>query len=261
MAHQARKRFGQNFLVDQSVIQRIVHFIHPLETDNLIEIGPGKGALTGDLLAHVKKIQVIELDRDLIPILTRNCANKGELNIIQADALKVELTQLTQTKARIIGNLPYNISTPLLFHLLDQAEWIVDMHFMLQKEVVDRICATPGNKKWGRLSVMLQAKTTVKMLFNVPPHAFNPAPKVQSAIVRLIPKETPAIQPQDWMVFAKIVRAAFSQRRKTIHNTLGLFFNDKQLQFAGVNPTDRAEQISLNQFVALVNLYQSHHLQ
>jgi len=257
MAHQARKRFGQNFLVDQSIIQRIVNAVNPQESDHIIEIGPGKGAITCLILEQTKKMQAIELDRDLVPILAQKCAKIGDLEIIQADALQVDISQLTQFKARIIGNLPYNISTPLLFHLLDQSSAILDMHFMLQKEVVDRMVASPGSKKWGRLSVMLQAKAAIHVLFYVPPEAFKPAPKVNSAIVRLKPFATPLVNKQDWNAFAKIVRAAFSQRRKTIRNTLKDFFDDQALLSAGIKPTDRAEQISLAQFIKLVAMYQS----
>ena len=254
MAHKARKRFGQNFLEDQAIIQQIIQAIDPQEGEHFIEIGPGKGAITRFILPIVKQMQAIELDRDLVPLLAQNCANLGHLEIIQADALKTNIEQLTDSlQIRVVGNLPYNISTPLLFHLLEQSTQIRDMHFMLQKEVVERICAKPGNKKWGRLSVMIQARSQASCLFYVDASAFNPAPKVESAIVRIKPLAQPLVSTEDWHQFEKIVRMAFSQRRKTIRNTLKTLFNDKKLEQAGINPQDRAENIQLTQFIHLLN--------
>ncbi len=252
MAHQARKRFGQNFLEDQAVIQQIIGHISPQKGQKFIEIGAGKGAITQFILPQVEKMQAIELDRDLVPILAAHCKTLGDLEIIQADALKMDIQQLSPNeKVRVVGNLPYNISTPLLFHLLAQSNKIIDMHFMLQKEVVERICAVPDNKKWGRLSVMIQARSKTSHLFNVDASAFNPVPKVESAIVRITPLEKPWVADTDWIYFAKIVRMAFSQRRKTIRNNLKKLFSDETLLTAGIKPTDRAEKIALKQFIAL----------
>ncbi|MEW8584381.1 MAG: 16S rRNA (adenine(1518)-N(6)/adenine(1519)-N(6))-dimethyltransferase RsmA, partial [Candidatus Thiodiazotropha sp.] len=189
MNHHPRKRFGQNFLHDPGTIQRIVQAISPQPDDNLVEIGPGQGAITTELLPLVKRMHAIELDRDLVGPLALRCAALGELQIHNIDALKFDYSSLAEAahSLRVVGNLPYNISTPLLFHLLDQSDQILDMHFMLQKEVVERMAAIPGNKSYGRLTVMLQARAEVTPLFTIGPGAFRPPPKVDSAFVRLLP--------------------------------------------------------------------------
>ncbi|MCF6283140.1 MAG: 16S rRNA (adenine(1518)-N(6)/adenine(1519)-N(6))-dimethyltransferase RsmA [Candidatus Polarisedimenticolaceae bacterium] len=257
MTHKARKRFGQNFLHDPGVIQRIVSSINPQEGDCLVEIGPGQGAITKLLLPKLKRMQVIELDRDLIEPLAQTCGPLGELKIHSADALKFDFHQLTDQPGslRVVGNLPYNISTPILFHLIDQLETIKDLHFMLQKEVVDRMAAGPGSKTYGRLSVMLQAHCQVTPLFDIGPGAFQPAPKVNSAFVRLTPHATPRVVLKDQTYFRKLVTQAFSQRRKTIRNSLRkLMITDDAYLAANVDQKMRPEQLSLEQFAALANV-------
>ena len=253
--HRPRKRFGQNFLIDTSVIQRIVDAVSPKENELVVEIGPGQAALTKPLLNRSRKLTVVELDRDLATGLVQlqtQAADEGMvLTIHQADALKFDFSSLLndeQRELRIVGNLPYNISSPLLFHLLPLGEVISDMHFMLQKEVVDRLAAEPGSKTYGRLSVMVQARCEVEALFEVPPEAFNPAPSVTSAVVRLNPKTL--TQPvQDSMDDLEIVvRAAFAQRRKTLRNCLRGVIEADQLEALGVNPVARPETLSVETF-------------
>ena len=228
--HTARKRFGQNFLQDSNIILQIIQCIHPLKTEHLVEIGPGLGALTTQLLPLAGKLQAIELDRDLAPKLERNCRSLGQIEVFQTDAMKFDFYQLydQSQKLRIVGNLPYNISTPLLFHLFKFAPIIHDMHFMLQDEVVQRMAAAPGNKSWGRLSVMVQYYCEVEKLFTVPPYAFNPAPKVQSAIVKLMPHEQLPFKANDHKHFDQVVTAAFGQRRKTLGNSLSKICSSMQ---------------------------------
>jgi len=259
--HQARKRFGQNFLKDAGIIQGIVAAIDPQSNDNLVEIGPGQGALTLPLLKRHGKLTAIELDRDLIPILQRACASIGPLELIQADVLNVDFRALAQSqggKLRVVGNLPYNISTPLMFHLISQVDAVADMHFMLQKEVVDRMASPPGGRVYGRLSVMLQAQCEITHLFDVAPTCFTPAPKVWSAIVRLTPLET---QPDAKLLNAldKVVRAAFSARRKTLSNALKGTLELAQIHAAGVDPGARAETLSQAQFQALATEFLALH--
>jgi 16S rRNA (adenine1518-N6/adenine1519-N6)-dimethyltransferase len=251
-----RKRFGQNFLRDQSVIQHLVDVIAPQSGDALVEIGPGLGALTVPLLQRVKALDVIELDRDLIGPLQQRCAGLGEVRIHSADALRFDFSTLAHagTKLRIVGNLPYNISTPLLFHLLSQAELLRDMHFMLQKEVVDRLAAAPGTADYGRLSVMVQFRCAVQPLFTIGPEAFDPVPKVDSAVVRLVPHATPPALVRDAGVFGRVVKQAFAQRRKTLHNNFKGLLDDGQLRSAGIDPGWRAERLTLAQFAALSNM-------
>ncbi len=253
--HKARKRFGQNFLHDPSVIQRIVDSIAVKPDDNLVEIGPGKGAITALLLAKAKALQVVELDRDLIPILLAQFANHPGFKIHQADALKFDFAALHQPEQplRIVGNLPYNISTPLIFHLLSLGTQVRDMHFMLQKEVVERMAASPGGKSYGRLSVMTQYHCQVDSLFDVPPECFVPQPKVESAIVRLVPMVPSANVAQDIKLLDKIVTAAFQQRRKTVRNALKNWCTADQLQQLGIDPTARPETLALDQYVVLAN--------
>lgn len=266
MQHFAKKRFGQNFLVDKSVINNIVDSIQPEKNDIMIEIGPGLGAMTKPLLARLDQLNVIELDRDIIPKLVRNCIfanpeNKHKLFINECDVLKFNFTDFynlqtskinNDKKLRIVGNLPYNISTPVLFHLLSFRHLISDMHFMLQKEVVDRITSKPGNKLYGRLSVMLQTYCTVYGLFEVPPYAFEPAPKVNSAILRLQPNIQFEEKVKDFTLYENLVRQAFSQRRKTLKNTLKNICTIEQIESAGLQPSQRAEELSVSDFV---NLY------
>ncbi|MEW7988086.1 MAG: 16S rRNA (adenine(1518)-N(6)/adenine(1519)-N(6))-dimethyltransferase RsmA [Candidatus Thiodiazotropha sp.] len=253
--HRPRKRFGQNFLHDPGIIQRIVQAIDPRPNDNLVEIGPGQGAITTELLPLIGGMHAIELDRDLVGPLAERCTSLGELRIHNTDALKFDFTQLAvaERPLRVVGNLPYNISTPLLFHLLDQADQIRDMHFMLQKEVVDRMAAKPGSKTYGRLTVMLQARAEVTSLFSIGPGAFNPPPKVESAFVRLLPLKPPPYQIDDWDRFSRLVSQAFSQRRKTLRNSLGKLLTADAITAAGIDPGNRAEQLSVAEFVNLAN--------
>ena len=255
MTHKARKRFGQNFLHDPNIIQRIINGINPKEGDNLVEIGPGQGAITTLLLPKLKQMQVIELDRDLIEPLAQRCGSLGRLQIHSADALKFDFRQLANeaSSLRVVGNLPYNISTPILFRLMEQIDIIQDMHFMLQKEVVDRMAAGPGSKTYGRLSVMLQAFCQVIPLFDIGPGAFKPAPKVNSAFVRLIPHASPRAVIKDQDFFHQMVTQAFSQRRKTLRNSLRKILTDETYAVAGVDQKMRPEQLSLEQFAALAN--------
>ena len=264
MQHYAKKRFGQNFLVDTAIINLIVDSIQPQTDDLMVEIGPGLGAMTKPLLSRLDKLNVIELDRDIIPKLINNCvfadaSNRDKLIVNEKDVLKFDFedfhTQLNSNeKLRIVGNLPYNISTPVLFHLLDYRHLIEDMHFMLQKEVVDRIASAPGNKHYGRLSVMLQTFFTVQSLFEVPPYAFEPAPKVNSAILRLQPSQTFDDQIDNFPDYEKLVRQAFSQRRKTLKNTLKDICSVEQIEHVGLSPTQRAEELAVDDFI---NLYKT----
>lgn len=252
----ARKRFGQNFLEDPLVINNIIDAIAPKPSDHMVEIGPGLGALTRELLPRVEKLNVIEIDRDLIPKLRTQWGSLGHLAIHEADILKFDLSTLTSTaqSMRIVGNLPYNITTPVLFYLLDYLPLIKDMYFMLQKEVVDRLSATPNNKQYGRLSILLQYHCQIDGLFTVPPEAFNPAPKVTSAVVRLIPYTSPPYRSHHPALFKQIVANAFNYRRKTLHNSLKGLLSDEQLNQAGISPNLRAEQLSVSDFVRLSNI-------
>lgn len=250
--HRPRKRFGQNFLQHSQVIQQIIAAIAPREDDFLVEIGPGKGALTQPLLAQVRHLVAIEFDRDLVQYL--NSQNWGELTIYQADVLKFDFAQLNQPVLRIVGNLPYNISTPLLFHVLQYADRVQDMVFMLQKEVVERIVAKPNCADYGRLSVMLQYYCQTEKLFDVSPTAFYPPPKVDSSVIQLIPHQTPPVQVYDKTQFEKLVALAFSQRRKTLRNNLKPLLTTEQIEQVGINPQVRAETLTLVEFAALANL-------
>lgn len=253
--HQARKRFGQNFLTDRSIIDRIVRGINPVPGDKLVEIGPGLGALTCPLLQQAGELDVIELDRDIIPKLSHNCGHLGKLRVHQCDVLDFDFSQLASDRSlRIIGNLPYNISTPIIFHLVEQASLIRDTYFMLQKEVVERLAAHPNSADYGRLTIMTQLHFAITPLFLVPPQAFSPQPRVESAIVRLVPHTTPIVELHNQQTFADLVKQAFSQRRKTLHNTLKDLCNDDMLQLAGIHPGQRAQELSLAQFASLANL-------
>jgi 16S rRNA (adenine1518-N6/adenine1519-N6)-dimethyltransferase len=253
--HRARKRFGQNFLTDDMVVARIVAAIHPQRDDHLVEIGPGLGVLTTALLPQVEAMDAIELDRDIIPKLAKQCAERGQLTIHASDALRFDFATLAADgrKLRIVGNLPYNISTPLLFHLLAKHELVQDMHFMLQKEVVDRLAAKPGGKDYGRLSVMMQYHCRVEALFDVPPEAFTPAPKVTSAVVRLVPYAEPPVSVLQLELLDQLVSQAFSQRRKTLRNTLKSLLSAEQMTALDIDPGRRAETLSLAEFASLAN--------
>lgn len=255
MKHRPRKRFGQNFLHDAGIIQNIINAIAPTPGKRIVEIGPGLGALTKHLLQQAGALDVVELDRDLIPYLETEFSALGQLRIHNTDALKFDFCALAKTdeKLHIVGNLPYNISTPLLFHLLDQRHCIQDMYFMLQNEVVNRLAATPGGKAYGRLSVMVQFHCKVDKLFMVPPGAFNPPPKVDSAIVRLVPYERPPVDVNDVDALRKVVMQAFTQRRKTLRNNLKTLLDADAIQDCGIEPGRRAETLSLNEFAALAN--------
>ena len=257
--HKARKRFGQNFLTDQSIIDRIVLSIHPQIEDNLVEIGPGLGALTCPLMDITGKLDVIELDRDIIPKLQFNCGLKGQLSIHNVDVLKFDFASLLQDqtdKLRIVGNLPYNISTPIIFHLAEYADIITDMYFMLQKEVVERLAAKAGDSDYSRLSVMSQFHFNVTPLFLVPPEAFSPRPKVDSAIVKLKPHSQPLVDVGEPEFFSHLVKQAFSQRRKTLRNTLKNLTTDSQLEQVNIDPGQRAQEITLQQYADLSRLLQ-----
>ena len=256
MKHQPRKRFGQNFLHDPGVIGRIVDAVNPQPAERLVEIGPGQGALTFELLRRAGELDAVELDRDLIAPLIAGAAEIGELRVHAHDALSFDFGSLAPAgdALRVVGNLPYNISTPLLFHLLSFAERIRDLHLMLQKEVVDRMVAEPGGKTYGRLSVMVQALCDCRQLFVVGPGAFYPAPKVHSAVIRLVPRARSQIAEVDPGLFAEIVARAFAQRRKTLRNGLRGLMEPESMEAAGINPGARAETLSVTDFVALTKV-------
>jgi 16S rRNA (adenine1518-N6/adenine1519-N6)-dimethyltransferase len=249
--HQPRKRFGQNFLHDPHVIARIVNAVDPRPSQALLEIGPGQAALTRELIARAGHVTAIEIDRDLAARL-RAGFSPAELSLIEADALSVDWTLLAQAgPLRIVGNLPYNISTPLLFALMSIADRVQDQHFMLQKEVVDRMVAAPGSKTYGRLSVMLQQRYRMTRLFDVPRGAFTPPPKVVSSIVRMQPLPAAELDVIDQTGFARVVKAAFGQRRKTLRNSLAELLDAAAIAAAGIDPKARAETLDVAQFVAL----------
>jgi len=251
--HRARKRFSQNFLHDPGVIERIVDAIDPRPGQHLVEIGPGLGALTGPLVGRAGKITAIEIDRDLAERLRARFA-AGEIDLLVADALQLDWPQLARSlggSLRLVGNLPYHVSTPLLFCLLPVADQVQDQHFMLQREVVERMAAAPGGKEYGRLSVMLQARYRIERLFHVAAGSFHPAPKVQSSIVRMTPLASADLAPVAPAVFAEVVSAAFSQRRKTLRNSLGRLLGEAQIEQAGVDPRARAEVLDVAAFVRL----------
>jgi len=263
MKHKARKRFGQNFLTDQAIILQIIQTISAQATDHIIEIGPGKGALTRHLLATCLRLDAIELDRDLIPLLKISLATFSQkFQLINEDVLTVDLCQLqqqNQQKMRIVGNLPYNISTPVLFHFLKYRHCIDDMHFMLQKEVVDRLAATPNNKNYGRLSIIMQYYFRIEKCFDVSPTAFDPAPKVDSAIVALAPYKD--LDKQHGIVLEEtealefICKQAFQQKRKTLRNNLKKIMPDDEIVALGIDPSSRSETLTLQDFIKLANKY------
>lgn len=253
--HKARKRFGQNFLIDQGVINHIVRSIGPREADNLVEIGPGQGAITALLLDQCPRLHVVELDRDLVPILLAQFANYDGFKIHQADALQFDFAQLARPEAplRVVGNLPYNISTPLIFRLLSYHGLIADMHFMLQKEVVERMAAQPGDKNYGRLGIMTQYFCEVEHLFDVGPECFRPIPKVDSAIVRLTPYKQLPLVANNMPLFEKLVKTVFQQRRKTLRNTLKQLLSTATIEALELDLGRRPETLSLEEYVLLSN--------
>lgn len=253
MIHKARKRFGQNFLIDHNVIFKIIDSINAQKGEHWVEIGPGLGAITEPLLAQDISLDVIELDRNLVRLLKHKFRENNKLTLHSADVLNFNFFLLPKKgeKLRIVGNLPYNISTTLLFYLLNSINFIEDMHFMLQKEIVERICAKPGSKIYGRLTVMMQLFCKTELVFYVLPESFNPIPKVTSAMIRLIPHQKLALEAKNLKYFSDLVTSAFSQRRKTIQNSLKKLITKKQIISVGINPKLRAESITLAQFIQL----------
>lgn len=250
----AKKSLGQHFLHERGVVAKILLAVDPQPGDRLVEIGPGQGAMTFPLLDRHGALTAIEFDRDLLVPLAEHARDHGALTLIHADVLNVDFTELAAgTPIRLVGNLPYNLSSPILFHALDHAAAVRDMHFMLQKEVVDRMAAGPGSKVYGRLSVMLQAYCRVTALFTVAPGAFRPPPKVDSAVVRLVPRAPAEIGIDDPRRFADVVRAAFGQRRKTLRNALQTVCDSDTIVAAGIDPQARAEQLPVADFVRLAN--------
>ncbi len=262
--HTARKHFGQNFLVSDGVIRKIIDAVAPRNGDTVVEIGPGLGALTAPLLERIDHLHVVEIDRDLIARLHERYPPE-RLTIHEGDALEFDFGALKTdpgSRFKILGNLPYNISSPLLFHLAAYAGQVYDMHFMLQREVVDRMVAAPGSSEFGRLSVMLQYRYHMERLFIVPPGSFNPPPKVDSAIVRMIPIDLKKVgsgeTATDETLFAKVVATAFSQRRKMLRNTLRALISEAQLTALGIIPTARAEDLSVADFIHIANALVPH---
>jgi 16S rRNA (adenine1518-N6/adenine1519-N6)-dimethyltransferase len=248
-----RKRFGQHFLHDAAVVRRIVAAIAPQPTEHLVEIGPGLGALTVPLLSQIPELDAIEIDRDAIRELRQLSAGRGTLRIHESDVLKFDIASLRTDprQLRLVGNLPYNISTPLLFHLLKSRQHILDMHFMLQKEVVDRMAANPNDDAYGRLTVMLAPWVKVESLFDVGPGAFRPPPRVVSSIVRLTPYQEPPFAIENFEHFSRVVAAAFAQRRKTLRNALKPLMSADGIASAGIDPNARGETVSPEGFAAL----------
>ncbi len=255
MTGKLRKRFGQHLLTNPNTITSIVKVIHPKIDDRLVEIGPGRGAITIPILKNVGKLHAIELDRDIAKEVTERCRNLGELTIHQGDVLNFDFNQLASTDMpiRLFGNLPYNISTPLLFHLLKFSNLIIDMHFMLQKEVVDRITAKTGDSNYSRLSIMLQCSYKVESLFDISPNDFTPPPKVNSSFMRLLPDNEHFKTIKDHNVFNKLIETAFQQRRKTIRNSLSTLATEEQLTKANILLTQRPQEISIPQYIELSN--------
>lgn len=255
MKHIPKKRFGQNFLTDQSIIQALVGAITPKVDDLMVEIGPGLGALTQPLIKHLQHLHVVEIDRDIISWM-QSFYPADKITIHNSDALKFDFKSIGN-RIRVVGNLPYNISSPILFHLLDNVHTIIDMHFMLQKEVVERMVAAPSTSAYGRLSVMLQYKLHMEYLFTVPPEAFDPPPKVESAFVRCVPHASLPFTALDEKMFAQVVLSAFGQRRKTLRNTLKGLLDDNGFILLDINPQLRAENLAVEQFVAIANYLSS----
>jgi len=257
--HKARKRFGQNFLIDHGIIRDIVRAVHPRKDDCIVEIGPGKGAITQLLADSCDNLSVIELDRDLVPWLKVKFEHHPNFQLFQADALQFDFAQLVKEDRpiRIVGNLPYNISTPLIFHLLSYSTQVRDMHFMLQKEVVKRMAAHAGDSAYGRLGIMVQYYCEVENLFEVPPTSFDPAPKVDSAIVRLVPYKELPYKATNIKTLENLVNVAFQQRRKTLRNALKQLLAPDIIEQLPIDTSARAEEISLAEYVATSNLLDS----
>ncbi|MDT7848224.1 16S rRNA (adenine(1518)-N(6)/adenine(1519)-N(6))-dimethyltransferase RsmA [Methylophilus sp. VKM B-3414] len=251
MKHIAKKKFGQNFLIDQSIIQNLINAIHPQAEDLMVEIGPGLGAMTQPLLKQLNHLHVVEIDRDIIQWM-QGFYPAQKITIHNSDVLKFDFGTLGE-RIRVVGNLPYNISSPILFKLLENTAQIIDMHFMLQKEVVERMVAAPSNAEYGRLSVMLQYRLQMEYLVTVPPEAFDPAPKVESAFVRCLPYASLPFPATDEALFAKVVTAAFGQRRKTLRNTLKGLLDDAGFSALNIDSQLRAENLSVAEFVAISN--------
>lgn len=252
-APRPKKRLGQHFLHDRNIVRRILERFAATPQDTVVEIGPGLGALTTGLLDAATRLHAVEFDRDVIEPLQARCAGHGELVLHRADALEFDFCSITPQPLRVIGNLPYNISTPILFHLLAQVHCLRDLCFMLQKEVVDRLHAAPGGKDYGRLSVMVQWRCRVTPWFDVAPGAFTPPPQVDSTVVQLVPHATPPFAVDDAAVFARVVQMAFAQRRKTLRNALADFASPPLLQSVDIDPTRRGETLSLEEFARLAN--------
>ncbi|MEH6456816.1 MAG: 16S rRNA (adenine(1518)-N(6)/adenine(1519)-N(6))-dimethyltransferase RsmA [Cocleimonas sp.] len=256
--YKTKKRFGQHFLSDFSVIEKLIYEINPDPNDKIVEIGPGLGALTFPLIEKINALDVVEIDRDVIARLQQR--NNPKLTIHGVDALKFDFTSLlgNQSKLRVVGNLPYNISTPLIFHLLNFKDKISDMHFMLQNEVVNRITAEPNSKTYGRLSVMVQYHCKTEYLFFVGPESFDPPPKVDSAILRLSPWENQVHIAKDEKNLSALVTQAFSMRRKTLRNNLKKIISAEQIEQLGIDPSKRAENLTVSDFVTLSNFVTDH---
>lgn len=257
MKHIAKKKFGQNFLVDQAIINSLIQAINPKATDLMVEIGPGLGAMTKPLIQHLNHLHVVEIDRDIIAWM-QSFYPAQKITIHNSDVLKFDFKEIGE-RIRVVGNLPYNISSPILFKLLEDASQIIDMHFMLQKEVVERMVAAPSTPAYGRLSVMLQYALEMEYLITVPPDAFDPAPKVESAFVRCIPFKTKPHTADDEKLFANIVQAAFGQRRKTLRNTLKAFLTDEDFNILNIDSQLRAENLPVSDYVRIANLLSNRH--
>ena len=266
MTHPARKRFGQHFLHDPAVIDRILRAIAPLAVDAFVEIGPGRGALTCPLVSRLRSLDVVEIDRDILPILEQRCGSAGTLRIHNADALQFDFAKLSPGPGalRVVGNLPYNVSTPLLFHLLRQGSAIRDMHFMLQKEVAERLVASPGSRAYGRLTLTVGYRCKVERLFTVGAGAFSPAPRVDSTFVRLLPLARAGHPAADDKVLEDVIRRAFSSRRKQLRNALRGLLDEGQMRALQISPNARPDALTLDQYVRLANaigrLQSPHHL-
>ncbi|NJD32911.1 MAG: 16S rRNA (adenine(1518)-N(6)/adenine(1519)-N(6))-dimethyltransferase RsmA [Gammaproteobacteria bacterium] len=251
--NRAKKRYGQHFLHDPGTIDRIVRAIDPRPGDRVVEVGPGRGAITAPLLAALGSLDVVEIDPEVVPQLRARCAGRGELRVHQADALEFDFRALRGDgpRLRLVGNLPYNVSTPLLFHFLEQLDAVASMHFMLQKEVVARMAARPGNKDYGRLTVMLAPRVRVVPLFDIGAGAFAPPPRVVSTFFELVPHTAPPFEISDTAAYAKVVSAAFAQRRKTLRNSLSGLLDAEAIRAAGVDPGARPETLEPARFAAL----------
>lgn len=254
MGHTARKRFGQHFLHDKNIIRKIIDAIDVEDNISIVEIGPGKGALTIPVLERTGKLDVVEIDRDLAELLSERCRGIGSLTLHVTDAMNLDFCSLGYERIKIIGNLPYNISTPLIFHILDNIGCIDSMLFMLQSEVVERICAGPDTREYGRLSVMVQSRCRVDRLFDIKPNAFQPAPKVNSSMLSLIPDPDAASPVHDQQVFSSVVKQAFNQRRKTIRNSLNGLVDIATFEALGISLKSRAENLSVDDYCRIANL-------